>query len=189
MIQSLSHGRVLFDSIPSTHDLYNKLKNYPDSLILTVTRRSAANINDVILKHIFTNHPLALVAADDESLLPVHKDMKLMITRNVIMFIGFVNLSIGQFVTVTAISSKTIIATHPNGNIINIFPMSSIINNIQTTKYPVLPGYATTIYKVHGQTLHKVILWLDTDSTPKGTAYVALSRVKSLTNLLFFIPL
>ena len=135
MIQSLSHGRVLFDSIPSTHDLYNKLKNYPDSLILTVTRRSAANINDVILKHIFTNHPLALVVADDESLLPVHKDMKLMITRNVIMFIGFVNLSIGQFVTVTAISSKTIIATHPNGNIINIFPMSSIINNIQTTKY------------------------------------------------------
>ena len=67
MIRSLSHGRVLFESIPSTHDLYNKLKNYPDSLVLTVKQRSAAYINDLILKHIFTNHPLALVVADDES--------------------------------------------------------------------------------------------------------------------------
>ena len=145
MIQSLSHGRVLFDSIPSTHDMYNKLKNYPDSLVLTVTQRSVAYINDVILKHIFTNHPLALLVADDETLVPVHKDMKLMITRNVNKSIGFVN---GQFVTVTAISSKTIIATHPNGHIINIFPMTSIINDTQTTKYPVFPGYATTISKV-----------------------------------------
>ena len=103
MIQSLSHGRVLFDSIPSTHDMYNKWKNYPDSLVLTVTQRSVAYINDVILKHIFTNHPLALLVADDETLVPVHKDMKLMITRNVNKSIGFVN---GQFVTVTIIQNN-----------------------------------------------------------------------------------
>ena len=106
--------------------------------------------------------------------------MKLMITRNVNKSIGFVN---GQFVTVTAISSKPIIATHPNGHSINIFPMTIIINDIQTTKYPVLPGYAN-----QGQTFSKVILWLGTDTTLAGTAYFALSRVKSLTDLLFFIP-
>eukprot|EP00795_Rhopilema_esculentum_P011059 gene11059-19917_t len=55
--------------------------------------------------------------------------------------------------------------------------MTSLIDDIPVTKYPCLPGYATTISKVQGQTLPKVVLWLDTDTTPAGTAYVALSRM------------
>ena len=107
-------------------------------------------------------------------------------TRNVNKAIGFVN---GQLVTVHSISNQTIIATHPNGHTIHLFPMTSLIDDILVTKYPCLPGYATTISKVQGKTLHKIVFRLDTDTTPAGTAYVTLSRVCSLNDLHFLVPL
>ena len=186
MIDKLCKDRILSDSDILQDNLYNILKPFPDSLVLTVTRRSASFVNDVIVRNAFQQNPLALVVADDESLIPIHKDMKLMLTRNVNKSIGFVN---GQFVTVKSISNKTIIAIHPNGHVINLFPMTSVFEDILVTKYPFLPGYATTISKVQGQTLSNVILWLDTERTPEGTAYVALSRVHSLNDLHFLVPL
>eukprot|EP00795_Rhopilema_esculentum_P011055 gene11055-19913_t len=47
-----------------------------------VTRRTASFANDVIVRNAFQQHPLALVVADDESLIPIHEDMKLMFTGN-----------------------------------------------------------------------------------------------------------
>ena len=130
MIWSLSHGRVLFDSILSTHDLYNKLKNYPESLVLTVTRQSAAYINDMILKHISTNHPLALVVADDETSSVQRHETR---DHSSCQYVHW----LCQWTVCYSDSHliQTIFATHPNGNIINIFPVTSIINDIQTTKY------------------------------------------------------
>lgn len=46
--------------------------------------------------------------------------------------------------------------------------------------YPLVPAYATTICKIQGQTLRKVIIWLDCPYVPRGTAYVALSRLRLL---------
>lgn len=66
--------------------------------------------------------------------------------------------------------------------------MTTIINDIPVTKYPLLPGYSTTISKVQGQTLVKAIIWLNTDITPHGTAYVALSRVCHLPDYDFLQP-
>jgi hypothetical protein len=43
--------------------------------------------------------------------------------------------------------------------------------------------------KAQGQTLRKAILWFDIDNIPPGTAYVALSRVRNLADLLFVTPL
>ena len=186
MVDTLCEDRILCHTGTVTENVYEHLKKLPDFLVLTVTRRSASFINNIIISNVFTNHPLALVVAEDESLLPIHKGMTIMLTRNVNKTIGFVN---GQLVTVQSISNQTIIATHPNGHTINIFPMTSLIDDIPVTKYPCLPGYATTISKVQGQTLPKVVLWLDTDTTPAGTAYVALSRVRSLNDLYFLVPL
>ena len=77
--------------------------------------------------------------------------------QNINKPIGFVN---GQFVHVHSITGQTIVARRPNGHIINIFPMTTVVNDVPVTKYPVLPGYATTISKVQGQSLSKAILWL-----------------------------
>ena len=186
MLHALSNGRILCISDTVAESVFETLKHYPDSLIITVTRRSASFINNLLVKNLFHQHPLAHVVADDENLISIHKGMRLILTRNVNKSIGFVN---GQFVTVKCISSKTIIATHPNGHVINIFPMTTIVDEQTITKYPFLPGYARTILKVQGQTLKKVIVWLDTETTPEGTAYVALSQVKSLKDLHLLTPL
>ena len=42
-----------------------------------------------------------------------------------------------------------------------------------------------TMCKAQGRTLPKVVLWFDRDSIPPGTAYVALSRVKSRNDISF----
>ncbi len=55
--------------------------------------------------------------------------------------------------------------------------------------YPCLPGYAITIGKAQGQTLNKVVIWIDTERTPSGTAYVAVTRVKRLSDFYFLTEL
>ena len=57
------------------------------------------------------------------------------------------------------------------------------------TKYPFLSGYATTISKVQGQTLPNLISGFDTGTTPEGTAYDALSRVRSVNDLHFLVAI
>ena len=185
MIDSLSKDGVLCHSQAVTENVYDILKHFPESLVLTVTHNAASFINEVIISNVFKDHPLALVVSDNESLTTIHKGMKLMLTRNVDKCIGYVN---GQLVTVQCISGETITATHLKGHIINIFAMTTIIDDIPVTKYPFLPEYATTISKVQGQTLPNVILWFDTEISPPGTAYVALSRV-SIKDLHFLAPI
>ena len=109
-----------------------------------------------------------------------------MLTQNINKNIGFVN---GQFVKDIGIENATIIAEVPNGHLINIHPGTQNLNEEKVTVYPCLPGYATTVCKVQGQTLPEVILWIDTDTTHQGTAYVAFSRVKNLRNLYFLTSL
>ena len=79
--------------------------------------------------------------------------------------------------TIHSIQNNTIILKLPNDNIVAI------------TLYPVHPAYANTICKAQGQTLDKVAVWFDVDNIPPGTAYVALSRVKKLTDVYFLTPL
>ena len=152
---------------------------------LTVTRKSASFTNSLISENIFTDDALALVVADDESLLCIHTGLKLLLTLNMNKSIGFVNR---QFVTVQSICNTTVMAIHPNGLIINIFPITTNVDDRSSTTYPCLPGYATTISKVHGQTVSRVFLWIDTETTPEGMVYVALSRVRSLIDMHFRVP-
>jgi len=41
--------------------------------------------------------------------------------------------------------------------------------------------------KVQGQTLKKIMLWLDCPKVPEGAAYVALSRKRKLDDLFFMV--
>ena len=151
-----------------------------------MTRKGGSFINDPIINNLFTTPPLALIVMDNERLVPLHIRMKLVRTQNMNKSIRFVN---GQIVTISALSGNTIIASHHRGSIINIFSVTRLNNDIPTTVYPCLPGYATTISKIQSQTLEKVIIWLNMPTTPAGTAYVALSQVQKLSDLFFMTPI
>lgn len=58
--------------------------------------------------------------------------------------------------------------------------MTKTVDGNRTTCHPSVPAYASTICKVQGQNLGKIILWLDSQLVPKGSAYVALSRIRQL---------
>ena len=49
--------------------------------------------------------------------------------------------------------------------------------------YPIVPGYASTVHKVMGQTLQHVTLVFDTRILSPTVRYVALSRVSPLDNV------
>ena len=141
--------RVLCHNFTITENIYEQLKHFPDYLVLTVTRQSASSINNIIIAHLSRDHPLALVVSENNSMIAIPKGMTLMLTRNINKSIGFVN---GQFVIVLGISNSTLITSHRNGHVINVFPITSIIDDIYVMKYPCLPGYTTTSCKVQGQT-------------------------------------
>ena len=63
--------------------------------------------------------------------------------------------------------------------------MTHTKDGIKSLTHPFVPAYASTTCKVQGQNLRKIILWLDYPTVPKGTAYVALSRIRQLKDLLF----
>eukprot|EP00795_Rhopilema_esculentum_P003594 gene3594-12991_t len=166
ILHELTDGRILSNSTVVDDSIYNILKNFPDAIILTMTRRASSYMNDIIVRNRFQGKPLALIVMQDETLIPVHKGMQLMLTQNINKDISFVN---GQFVTVVSVCQNTVIVRHPRGHLINIFPVTRVVNDIPLTTYPCLPGYSTTISKIQGQTLDKIIVWIDTPTTPNGT--------------------
>ena len=65
MNDSLSNDSVLCHSQTVTENVYDILKNFPESLVLTVTRYLASYINEVTVGNVFKGHPLALVVSDN----------------------------------------------------------------------------------------------------------------------------
>ena len=115
---------------------------------------------------------MCVVLIDDKSFIPIHKSTRFIITQNINKEIGFVN---GQFVNVVAVRNNTIIAFTQSGAVFNIHPIRKIVDDCQITVHPCLPVYAMTICKAQGQTVNKVVLWIDTDRTWSGTAHVVFS--------------
>ncbi len=115
-----------------------QLKLHLQATVLTMTKRAATFINETVITCTFKFQPLALIVMDNQRLCPIHKSMKLMLTQNCNKNIGFVN---GQFVTVIGAENQTILAQMPHGNLLNIHPITKLINDEQVTVYPCLPGY------------------------------------------------
>ena len=74
------------------------------------------------------------------------------------------------------------------GNIIflessdKLIPVFAVYDNGKRY-YPIVPGYASTVHKVMGQTLKHITLVFDMRIFTPALGYVALSRVSSLDNV------
>ena len=60
--------------------------------------------------------------------------------------------------------------------------------NFCRRQFPITPAYCVTVHKSQGQTLTNIGLIADTDPFAHGLVYVALSRVGSWSNVVFYSP-
>lgn len=173
------HGtRVLCSSSPSEQELLSVLQNHPDGKILTVSKPATATVNRIPVNNLFPEmDPCSQVSFDNEDGLqpPIYRDMRVIITQNRDKQYHVIN---DQQATVVTMQNQTVVLKLPDKNIVAVHPVTATLDGPRTTCHPVVLAYASTICKVQGQNLGKIILWLDCPSVPKGPAYVALSRIR-----------
>ena len=145
---------------------------HTDTTVLPFTRRAANHINDLMTARLFHVAPLVTAQLDND--LPptnIYAGMRIVITQN----------------RDKANVVNTVFLKLPTGKVVNVYPVTCLKNGQQQTVYPFSAAYAT-MCKAQVQTLQEAVLWFDIDRISPGTAYVALSRVKTL-NIYFLIPL
>ena len=91
----------------------------------------------------------------------------------------------GNIGTVKAISDDKIIVKLDNGKTVTVRPKVFELENGTTYKqFPLVIAYAITVHKAQGSTFDNVIIICD-DFFEAGQLYCALSRCKSLENMMF----
>ncbi|CAE7406987.1 unnamed protein product, partial [Symbiodinium pilosum] len=143
---------------PTELDIQDILHETPQTLFLTITRRSAALLNDLV---------------------PIYQGMRVTLTRNLQKEQNFVN---GMGCTVLGIQRNSVLVRTQCGNVLSVFPYTDdeIFLRGQQRRATYLPlrlGYAVTLMKVQGATLPHITLRLDVPNV-EAAAYVALSRVQ-----------
>lgn len=80
----------------------------------------------------------------------------------------------------------------PGTTHIPIFPVTRRFEykkrDCSRTNFPLRPAYAITVHKAQGLTLKKVVLNLERKDHSPGLSYVAISRVKKLSSIMFETP-
>lgn len=157
----------------------------PETIVITISKEACVEVNDYISHKIFENEvPIAYVCFQNrETDIPLYKNQHVLITMNRDKKLGVVN---GQPATIISFEGQTIIVKLKNGNIAPIYMFTDAEGK---TFYPLSLMYALTIAKIQGQTLPKVIVYLDTPKMNSSTTYVALSRVKKVCDLKLAVPL
>ncbi|KFG83696.1 ATP-dependent DNA helicase PIF1 [Metarhizium anisopliae] len=77
----------------------------------------------------------------------------------------------------------------PGTNYIPVFPVTRRFEykkrDCSRTNFPLRPAYAITVHKAQELTLKQVVLNLERKDHVPGLSYVAISRVKRLSSLMF----
>jgi ATP-dependent DNA helicase PIF1 len=80
----------------------------------------------------------------------------------------------------------------PSTSYIPIFPITRRFKykkrDCSRTNFPLRPAYAITVHKSQGLTLKQVVLNLEQKDYTPGLLYVAISRVKRLSSIMFKTP-
>ena len=185
LLDGIQEGRVISQSETVTDDdILCAYYSNPENTVLTFTKKAANHINNININAIFDRQqPLAHVQLDcDLPPMPIYQGMRVVVTQNRDKPNGIVN---GQTGVVHIVHHHSIYLKLPNEKIVAVYPVTMKKHVSSTTLYPFCPAYAMTMCKAQGRTLPKVVLWFDRDSIPPGTAYVALSRVKSRNDISF----
>ena len=187
-MRELFEGRTLCkQSEPSEHELSKILLEHREDLVLTVSRAACTRVNAAAIRYLFAGKiASALVQMDDnEGPTGLYKDMRIIITQNRDKKNGVINDQTG---TVLNYEQRTIFLQLPNSSIVAVHLVTEVTEEgSKIIFYPIVPAYSTTICKIQGQTLGKIIVWLDCPSVPQGTAYVTLSRLRKLDDLFFMV--
>ena len=185
LLDRLEADRIIFHKTDiSDREIRKVLVDQPEAQVLTVSSKSTNRVNNIALSLFETEAYFGEVAYDsDLAKAPLYRGLKVVITQNRDKQNGVVN---GQPATVLHREGASIFLLHPKGYICCVYPVTLIDQaGNRKTVYPFTPAYSSTITKIQGQNMKKVILWLDCEKVPKGGAYVALSRIRKHEDLLF----
>jgi len=173
---------------PEEDELKWVFEEKPTTTFVTISRASAAWVNDVALKHFFPEQvPVVVVNADPEAnpanfegsrqiahapkKLPVHIGMRVMLTKNVNKDVDYVN---GMEAYVTGVYRSGVRVQTRTGYTIVVYPWTDESHN---TYLPMRLAYANTLLKMQGATLQHLTIYLDVANV-EAAGYVALSRVQ-----------
>ena len=173
----------------SDEELWRAFRSQSDVSIMTVSRRGAQRINNIVVQHVFADKiPLSDIpcssVAESTPILP-YCGMKIVITENRDKGMKIVN---GKEATIISSHGNTILVRFPENDRPFVYPVTHCEEDAHVTRYPFTPAYARTICKSQGQTITHLIVWLDTNLVPDGIAYVALSRVRRKSDISFLQP-
>jgi hypothetical protein len=190
LLDGMQDGRIVCtDSDPTDDQIYNVVMDKPNATVLTVSRRATVTVNNAIITTMFKGmHPLAYIQCDYEmDVIPLYKDMRVMVTRNIDKANGVVNGAQGN---IAYMENETIFVELTSGKIVRLYPVTDVNHEqVRNVSYPIVPSYSMTITKSQGMNLSRVIIWFDCDNVPEGSAYVALSRIQRLEDLVLLTPI
>ena len=173
----------------SDENIWQAYQKHSDTTIMTVSRKAAHHINDIIVRHLFPGRPLNTIpcasAVESNPIFP-QKHMEVIFTENRDKAARIVN---GQQATILGSENNTIILSLPEGQRVFVYPVTHVHNDTHTTRYPFSPAYAQTITKSQGRNIRHPIIWLDCDTVPPGTGYVGLSRVRARSSISLLQPI
>ena len=186
-LDSVQHNMILCpEGDLSDNDIWQAFMSKDASTVMTVSRRGAQCINNIVVAHLFQDqHPLARIPcpsmAESTPIYPL-KDKKVLFTENRNKATRIIN---GQEATIISAQNNSIVLHLPEGQRVFVYPVTHTVDDRPVTYYPFTPPYAQTITKSQGQNITHLIVWLDSDLVPAGTAYVGLSRVRKRDNISF----
>ena len=197
-VRDLCVKRKAWDGYPTVRKIRRYLKRFPQTTILTCTRRGTHVLNNLVLRVRFPKQkPVTYLPGDVDTnpqnylrdgnmkpasqrrslWVPIFIDMKICITQNVRKEADFVN---GMLATVEWFypASSGLRVRTATGRCLVIYKWKNPREPEIPAHYPIRPGYASTIMKYQGAELTHVTVYLDAKNVP-GAAYTALSRVQS----------
>lgn len=158
------------------------------------------------------NFDSARLTCPNPKILFVQENMRCMITENISMRHGIVNGSLGtvrHLVWPIGSNAQTDIPqailveidgydvnfpaivhqANPQIRCVPIFRTQFRVQAHCRLQFPIIPAYALTVHKSQGSTLDKVVLDLSKRDFAAGMTYTALSRVRSLNDLILSQPI
>ena len=181
---------------PTKDDIDHILRETPNTMFLTISRRACGKLNGLALECLFSeetaihgslptdpesntdNYEGSSLVRENPLWMPIYQGAKVILTKNLNKAIGFVN---GMGATILGMDGANVVVRTEQGRRLAVHPWTSESHMVH---YPMRLGYASTLHKVQGATIQHVTLWLDVANMP-AAAYVALSRVEYDANWRF----